>query len=181
MHKCGRPDQIWSRDLSLQRLRKVTAVICIYAVIGGVATSACAGQDRSGADCVSSGVTRLGSSEGATLRVVCEVPEMMVIVVIPSASLDIPEPPPNLVPKEISALIRSSRAEGRNWCAFPDGELSTLVKTGTGETLRFVCTTTLAEVAQYEVATGRIIEIDLVRDRKGAARIAGLRARIKPE
>jgi hypothetical protein len=134
---------------------------------------ACAGADRSGADCVNSAVTRLSSSEGSRLSATCDSPDAVVIVGMPPASRPVAEPVQ--IPQEVRALITSSRAEGSNWCAVSRDDLSKLIETGRGEKLGFECRRVIGELRDYVVTAGQHFQIEFHRGAGGSAEITGVK------
>jgi hypothetical protein len=136
--------------------------------------TACAGAERSAADCVNQTSARLGASEGSVLRAICSVPETIVLIAMPPASRA--DSHSDRVPKEIGLLIRQSREEGYNWCAFPRDELSALIATGrTSGKLRYECRRVLADLPDYSLAAGRIFQIELRRTASGSVDIIGIK------
>jgi len=134
--------------------------------------NACAGAERSAADCVNNATVRLGEGEGSKLTATCDVPEETVLIAMPGASR--PASESDDIPKEIRGLITQSRDEGYNWCAFPRDELSALIATGRLGKLRFECRRVLAELPAYSVTAGRNFRIELRRAASGGAEIIGI-------
>jgi hypothetical protein len=135
--------------------------------------TACAGAERSAADCVNQTAARLGESEGSLLRATCAVPESIVLIAMPHVSRG--DSQSGRIPKEIRLLIKQSREEGYNWCAFPRDELSALIATGRASTLRYECRRVLADLPDYSVAAGRTFRIELRRGASGSVEIIGIK------
>lgn len=139
-------------------------------------SASCAAQDRSGADCLNEGVTRLGT---ASVTVTCDVGERMMLVGIPPQERADVEPSADEVPKETSALIRRARSDGYNWCVVPSGQLATLVSgKDTGE-LKWECRRVLATFERYLVATGNSFEITLARGADASAFVSNVIGRAR--
>jgi hypothetical protein len=144
-----------------------------------LAASACAGVERSAADCVNNATAKLGESQGSTLSASCDVPEEIVLIAIPGASR--PTSESDHIPKEIRGLITQSRDGGHNWCAFPRDELSALIATGRTTKLRYECRRVLAELSDYSVTAGRSFRIELRRGASGGVEIVGITGNAKFE
>jgi hypothetical protein len=69
--------------------------------------NACAGVERSAADCVNDATIKLGEGPGSKLSATCDVPEEIVLIAMPAASR--PASEPDHIPKEIRVLVTQSR------------------------------------------------------------------------